>query len=60
PDHDSRPWYLWPNLLGLDAPLVAVLWCWFYAHVQGVALPGSIFLLLAGAVWSIYTTDRLL
>ncbi len=55
-----RPWYLWPNLLGLDAPLVAVVWCWFYAHVQGVDLPRAIYLVLAGAVWSIYAADRLL
>ena len=56
----SRPWYLWPNILGLDAPLVAVLWCWFYAQVQGISLPHPIHLLLGGAVWSIYTIDRLL
>jgi hypothetical protein len=56
----NTPWYLWPNLLGLDAPLVAILWCWFYADVQGISLPAALLMLLGGAVWSIYTIDRLL
>ena len=56
----GRPWYLWPNLLGLDAPAVAVLWCWFYADVQSTGLPWYVPAVLGGAVWCIYVSDRLL
>lgn len=54
-----RPW-LWPNLLSLDAPLVAVLWqllfvrC-FHAGVDAIATA-----LLVLSVWLIYAADRML
>ncbi len=54
-----RVW-LWPNVLSLDAPLVAVLWqilfvrC-FHAPEQTVPV-----VLLAASVWLIYSADRML
>jgi len=53
------PW-LWPHILSLEAPLVAVAWCWGLArlHDQPVmpgALPG-----LALCVWVTYMLDRTL
>ncbi len=54
-----RVW-LWPNLLSLDAPLVAVLWQVLFVrcfHAQGAALPA---VLLVCAVWLIYAADRAL
>lgn len=55
----SLPWWLWPHLLSLDAPLVAMLWqCWF-AHVAGVTLPASRGIILGLGVWLIYLADRL-
>jgi hypothetical protein len=55
----SRPW-LWPNLLSLDAPLVALLWQLLFVrcfHGSLGLLPAA---LLAVAVWIIYVADRTL
>ena len=55
----SRPW-LWPNLLSLDAPLVALLWQVLFVrcfHGSLGLLPAA---LLAVAVWIIYVADRTL
>lgn len=55
----SRPW-LWPNLLSLDAPLVALLWQLLFVrcfHGSLGLLPAA---LLAVAVWLIYVADRTL
>jgi hypothetical protein len=64
--HDvrSRRFWLWPNLLSLDAPLVAVLWQVLFvrclrteAETRADLLPA---VLLVAAVWLIYTADRAL
>jgi len=55
----TRPW-LWPNLLSLDAPIVALLWQLLFIrcfHGQLGMLPA---VLLALAVWLIYAADRML
>lgn len=55
----DRVW-LWPNLLSLDAPVVALLWQILFArcfHARVDLLP-SVLLLLA--VWLIYAADRTL
>jgi hypothetical protein len=55
----SRPW-LWPNLLSLDAPVVALLWQLLFVrcfHGSLGMLPAG---LLAVAVWLIYVADRTL
>ena len=56
--------WLWPNLLSLDAPLVALLWQTLFIRCFRVprdganqALPS---ILLVSAVWLIYTADRAL
>jgi hypothetical protein len=52
--------WLWPNLLSLDAPLVALLWQILFArcfHVRVDPLPS---ILLVLAVWLIYAADRTL
>lgn len=52
-----RPW-LWPNLLSLDAPIVAVLWQVLFArcfHADVNALAAALLVL---AVWLIYAADR--
>ncbi len=56
----GRPLWLWPNLLSLDAPLVALVWQLLFArcfHAEWRALPA---LLLAVTVWLIYAGDRML
>ncbi len=53
-----RPWWLWPNLLSLDAVVIAVLWQVFLARtVAPVALASTVVLGLS--VWLVYTADRL-
>ena len=52
------PW-LWPNLLGLDAPAVAVAWQWLFARVFGVNLSPVFHLILGLSVWCVYLADRL-
>lgn len=52
--------WLWPNLLSLDAPLVALLWQILFArcfHARVEPLPS---VLLVLAVWLIYAADRTL
>ena len=53
------PIWAWPNLLGLDAPIVAVCWQYLFADSLGIFLPWSIHLILALSAWCIYLADRL-
>jgi len=59
-EEDSAPLWLWPNLLSLDAPLVAVLWQGFLAYRFSLPLRPSGRLALGLTVWAIYLLDRLL
>jgi hypothetical protein len=56
----AAPWWLWWNILSLDAPMVAVAWALVFAKSAGVALPGAEIGSLGLVVWLIYTVDRLL
>jgi hypothetical protein len=58
-EHSHR-WWLWPNLLSLDAPAVAVVWQSFLARAEGVAVPILATVTLGLAVWGVYLSDRLL
>lgn len=61
PSRDQRPAvWLWPNLLGLDAPLVALTWQAFVAACFFVPLRPEGRIALGLTVWSIYLADRLL
>ena len=56
-----RPLWIWPNLLSLDAPIIALVWFWMYKQVWLVkyhqpTLPWF----LALTVWCIYVADRLM
>jgi len=57
---DTPPLWLWPNLLSLDAPLIAVLWQGFLAQRYAVPLRPAGRLALFLAVWAIYIADRVL
>jgi hypothetical protein len=59
-EEDSAPLWLWPNLLSLDAPLVAVLWQGFLAYRFSLPLWPAGRLVLGLTVWAIYLLDRLL
>ena len=55
---DRPPWWVWPNLLALDAPLVAVVWQRFLAAAVGLALPAAPSVCLGLVVWGVYLLDR--
>lgn len=61
--HGSRsgrsPW-IWWHLLSLDAPTVAMLWCWFFAACFGVRFPWVVLPTLGLGTWCVYVADRLL
>ena len=55
------PLWLWPNLLSLDAPIVAVVWLAMFARTWRVDfLQWESYLALGLATWVIYVVDRLL
>lgn len=55
------PVWLLPNLLSLDAPLVAVAWLHVFARtLRADYLPAIAYVVLALSVWAIYVFDRLL
>src|SRR5579862_4393303 len=58
-DMDSRLW-LWPNLLSLDAPVVALLWQVLFIRCFHARLGATPSLLLVLAVWIVYAADRML
>lgn len=61
PAEHRKPFWLIPNLLSLDAPLVAVAWLHIFAKTWRVDyLPWSAYFSLGLVVWVIYVTDRLL
>jgi hypothetical protein len=60
-DTPRKPFWLLPNLLSLDAPLVAVVWLYLFAKTWGVNYhPGHGYGVLALVVWVMYVVDRLL
>lgn len=52
--------WLWPNLLSLDAPVIALLWQILFVRCfhASMGLPAALLLVLA--VWLIYAADRML
>lgn len=54
------PWWLWPHVLSLEAPLVAVLYQKMLAQAHGIRLPPMLGTGLALACWVIYALDRTL
>lgn len=60
-NRDRAPWWLWPNLLSLDAPVVALAWYWMFSNAWGlVNLPAALPITLALSVWAIYAMDRII
>lgn len=58
-DLRGTPWWLWPHLWSLDAPLVAVTWQQWWARSTGTRMTWPEGAVLALAVWMIYLADRL-
>jgi hypothetical protein len=59
-----KPLWLLPNLMSLDAPLVAVAWLYVFTKTWRLGqlgyMPVVTFAILAMAVWVVYAVDRLL
>lgn len=54
------PFWLWPNLLSLDAPLVGVIWMWIMAKAMRVLYVETYaYWMLAAAIWCVYVIDRI-
>lgn len=54
------PFWMLPNLLSLDAPVVALVWMWMLARAMRVQyVESSSYVVLAGAVWCVYVLDRI-
>jgi hypothetical protein len=51
------PWWLWLNVLGLDAPLLAVSWQALLAKCFRVELAPAACVVLGVACWLVYATD---
>jgi multisubunit Na+/H+ antiporter MnhE subunit len=55
----STKLWLWPNLLSLDAPIVALVWQVLFAYSFRAKFDGLAASLLVLSVWIIYVADRL-
>ena len=60
PAPTRKPLWLLPNLLSLDAPLVAVSWLYVFISTWRLYHPWEAYVSLGLAVWGIYVADRLL
>ena len=60
PQSKGIPWWLWINVLSLDAPLLAVIWQAALARCHRVRLEAGCYWALGLAVWVVYMTDRVL
>ena len=54
------PFWLWPHLLSLEAPLIAMAWMLGLAHLNRVPVMPGVLAGLGLCVWMIYVLDRLL
>ena len=55
----TTPWWLWWNILSLDAPTVAVVWALLLARPSHMRLRAADEIVLCLVVWCIYVSDRL-
>ncbi|HXD91029.1 MAG TPA: hypothetical protein VNU00_08210, partial [Candidatus Binataceae bacterium] len=54
------PFWLWPTILSLDAPTIAIVWLALFAAVFRVDPGWPVLTALGLWVWLIYVADRLL
>ncbi len=60
PRSTHRAWWLWPNVLSLDAPVIALVWQEAFAQVLMMELGWVPRVILAVCTWLAYCGDRLL
>ena len=56
----SFPLWIYPQILSLDAPAIAVAWQWMFAKTFHVLLNSAMLFVTAACVWMIYAADHLL
>jgi hypothetical protein len=54
----TTPWWLWWNILSIDAPTVAVVWALLLARSSHMRLRAADEIVLGLVVWCIYVSDR--
>lgn len=60
-EKEKKPWWLHLNLLGLDAPLIAVMWLFLFAKTWRVNYhPWEAYVALGLAVWTVRIAAKLL
>lgn len=59
PDRRTPAW-LWPNLLSLDAPIVALVWLFMFEKTWRMYVPWHAFAALGLSVWAVYVWDRII
>ena len=60
-EKERKPWWLYLNLLGMDAPLIAVMWLFLFARTWRVDYhPWQAYAALGFAVWTIRIAMKLL
>ena len=60
-EKERRPWWLYLNFLGLDAPLIAVIWLFLFARTWRVDYhPWQAYAALGFAVWTIRIAMKLM
>lgn len=60
PSPARTPFWLWPHVFSLEAPVVAMLWLAALARVDRLALMPGVMAGLGLAVWLVYLADRIL
>jgi len=60
PREGRRPWWLWWNILSIDAPTVSVVWALLFAECYGAKLSTAQMVALNLTIWTVYACDRLL
>lgn len=57
--HERASFWLWPNMAGIDAALIAIAWQWLFAASVDQNISPSAQLVLGLSVWLSYMADRL-
>jgi hypothetical protein len=52
------PWWQWPTVLSLDAPLVSVMWQWAATRSADIEPMPAHGVVLGAVVWTAYAADR--
>lgn len=52
------PWWAWPSVLAVDAPVVAVAWAWALARAAGVSFTAADAVAIAAGTAGVYLADR--